>query len=104
MTGGLAGVVLVSEVGVLAPVASFLTCLSSPSPEKELRALTSGFINEGMCRCMIRGCDDRLGLSARGRICSNKFLLYLWKPKIIISTGLSNARRTFYFRKESNTR
>uniref|UniRef100_A0A0A9ECW8 Uncharacterized protein n=1 Tax=Arundo donax TaxID=35708 RepID=A0A0A9ECW8_ARUDO len=48
MTGGLTGVVLVvSEGEVLAPVGSFLTCLSSPSPEKELRALTGGFINEG---------------------------------------------------------
>jgi len=43
MTGGLAGVV---EVQVLAPV-SFLTCLSSPSPEKLLRGRTGGFIKEG---------------------------------------------------------
>jgi len=44
MTGGLAGVV---EVQVLAPVSFFLTCLSSPSPEKLLRGRTGGFIKEG---------------------------------------------------------
>jgi hypothetical protein len=43
MTGGLAGVV---EVEVLGPL-SFLTCLSSPSPEKLLRGRIGGFIKEG---------------------------------------------------------
>nr|AGT17043.1 Proton-dependent oligopeptide transporter family [Saccharum hybrid cultivar R570] len=42
MTGGLAGVV---EVEVLGPL-SFLTCLSSPSPEKLLRGRIGGFIKE----------------------------------------------------------
>lgn len=54
MSGGLAGRVVVQvssglEV-VVAPVVVvvyFLRRLSSPSPEKKLRARTGGFINEG---------------------------------------------------------